>query len=633
MAFSRDFTHFGPFRPVDLGGPAALGIRASRMSQVGPGRCRKTLVLFRAVPPNRSLPHRLNLLRPARWALTTRWAVLALSGGMFGTLALPAQASAAHVHPATARSTPSNSKSGVSGGVTFTNSPGSTSLPRTTALVRVGDRSPQVAAVQRSLMNQGIPVRGGADGFFGPATLAAVKLFQERRGLSPTGEVNATTAHLLGLTAPPALPARGQRGDLVRVLQQALINSGISVRGGADGVFGPATAAAVTSFQSSRSLATTGVVDMATAIALGIVPGSSAVPPAAPAAPAAPAVNPPAPAAPVQQIATPGSSLSMSANIVLTTGHSGDSVRALQNSLIAAGVAVAGGADGRYGPATARAVAAYQTNMRLVPSGTVDTVTAQLLGLIAGPALPRLGNRGNEVASVQQLLINAGIPVRGGADGIFGPVTQAAIASFQVAQGLPATGTLDLRTALFLGFVSGATPPAPASAIPAGPAPAPAPAPSPAPAPAPPVISVFPVLGPCYFADTWQAPRSGGRRHEGVDIIARTGTPIYAVTNGTITRQFFDQPGSLGGNALRLTAPNGTYFHYAHLSTFAEGIKIGSVVRAGEVIGFVGNTGNSSTPHLHFEYHPGGGAAVNPYPLVKAIDRCSVTTPPEIAPL
>ncbi len=145
-------------------------------------------------------------------------------------------------------------------------------------------------------------------------------------------------------------------------------------------------------------------------------------------------------------------------------------------------------------------------------------------------------------------------------------------------------------------------------------------------------MSVFPVLGPCFFADTWQAPRSGGRRHEGTDIIAKSGTPIYAVTNGTITRQYFDKPGSLGGNSLRLTAPNGTYFYYAHFSTFTENIKVGTVVRAGEVIGYVGNTGNSSTPHLHFEYHPGGGAAVNPFPLLKSIDRCSATTPPEIAP-
>lgn len=472
-------------------------------------------------------------------------------------------------------------------------------------------------------MDQGIAVRGGADGYFGPATLAAVKIFQERRGLTPTGEVNATTAHLLGLASSPTLPARGQQGDLVRVLQKALVDAGISLRGGVDGVFGPATASAVTAFQSSRSLATSGIVDMATAIALGIVPGAPSAP--APATPTAPA----APAAPAPPAATPGSSLTVSANVVLATGHSGDPVRALQNSLIAAGVAVAGGADGKYGPATARAVAAYQSNMRLTPSGTVDTVTAQLLGLIAAPALPRLGDRGNNVASVQQLLINVGIPVRGGADGVFGPVTQAAISSFQQSQSLPVTGVLDLRTALFLGFVPGA---APASAVPPS-TPTPSPTPTPTPeTPAPAIISAFPVLGPCFFTDTWQAPRSGGRRHEGTDIIAKTGTPIYAVANGTITRQYFDSPGSLGGNSLRLTAPNGTYFYYAHLSTFADNLKVGSVVRAGEVIGFVGNTGNSSTPHLHFEYHPGGGAAVNPFPLLKAIDRCSVTTPPDVAP-
>ena len=548
---------------------------------------------------------------------------LALSGGVLGSsvgsIALPTTAQAAS-------SGFTRSQTGVSGGVTFTNNANSSTGPRTGIAVRVGDRNTQVAAVQRALIGQGIAVRGGADGYFGPATLAAVKLFQERRGLASTGEVNATTAHLLGLSPAPSLPSRGQRGDLVRVLQQALVDAGISVRGGVDGLFGPATAAAVTAFQSSRSLPTSGVVDMTTAIALGIVPGAPAVSrPAAP-APAAPA-TPPTPTPAAAPTATPGSSISVSAQVIMATGHSGDSVRALQNSLIAAGVAVAGGADGKYGPATAHAVAAYQTNMRLTPSGTVDTVTAQLLGLIAAPALPRIGSRGNEVASMQQLLVNAGIPVRGGADGVFGPVTQAAISSFQQAQGLPVTGVLDLRTALFLGFVPGAGPPA---AVPPAP-PAPSPTPEPAP-PAPPVISVFPVLGPCYFTDTWQAPRSGGRRHEGVDIIAKTGTPIYAVTNGTITRQFFDQPGSLGGNALRLTAPSGTYFHYAHLSTFAENIKVGSVVRAGELIGYVGNTGNSSTPHLHFEYHPGGGAAVNPFPLVKAIDRCSSTTPPEIAP-
>lgn len=534
-------------------------------------------------------------------------AKLAISGiaaSILGTLATPVVA----VEASTGSQRP-RSSSGVSGGISFTSASSGGSLVRSGLLVRMGDRNSQVAAVQRALIAQGIAVRGGADGYFGPATLAAIRLFQEARGLSPSGEVNATTAHLLGLNPAPVLPARGQRSDLVKVLQQALIDSGISVRGGADGFFGPATASAVTAFQSSRAIAPTGIVDLTTAIALGIVPGAPA----------------PAPAPTPAPTSTTGSSITVSANVILTTGHTGDSVRALQNALIAAGVAVAGGADGRYGPATARAVAAYQTNMRLSPTGSVDNVTAQLLGLVAGPALPRLGDRNNSVASVQQLLINAGIPVRGGADGIFGPVTQAAISSFQQSQSLPVTGVLDLRTALFLGFIPGASPPGVVPAPPTTPS-------NPNPTPESPVISVFPVLGPCNFTDTWQAPRTGGRRHEGVDIIAKTGTPVYAVANGTVTRQYFDSPGSLGGNSLRLTLPNGTYFYYAHFSSFAANIKVGSVVRAGEVIGYVGSTGNSSTPHLHFEYHPGGGAAVNPYPVVKAIDRCSVTTPPEMAP-
>lgn len=481
-------------------------------------------------------------------------------------------------------------------------------LVRSAPLVRLGDRGNSVTLVQQALMNQGIALRGGADGYFGPVTLAAVKTFQTQKGLSATGEVNATTAHLLGLAPTPALPERGQRSELVRALQQALIDASIAVRGGVDGYFGPATAAAVQAFQASRGLPATGAVDLPTGIALGIVPGSADATPAAPATPAADAGQ--------------ASSISFTATAYLTPGQSGDAVKAMQSALIAAGIAVKGGADGKYGPATAQAVASYQSAMRLPATGTVDTLTAQLLGLVAGPALPKLGEKSTNVASLQQLLINLGIPVRGGADGVFGPVTQAAVTTFQRSQGLPANGVVDMRTALFLGLIPGATPPA--NVDPSTPTP---PAPD---APSANPLQVFPVLGPCYFTDTWGAPRSGGRRHEGVDIIAATGTPVYAVTAGTITRQFFDQEGSLGGNALRLTAADGTYFHYAHFSAFAEGIKVGSVVRAGEVIGYVGATGNTSTPHLHFEYHPGGGAAVNPYPITKAIDRCKVTTPPEI---
>ena len=83
----------------------------------------------------------------------------------------------------------------------------------------------------------------------------------------------------------------------------------------------------------------------------------------------------------------------------------------------------------------------------------------------------------------------------------------------------------------------------------------------------------------------------------------------------------------MAGNGLRVAQDDGTYFTYLHLSDFAPGIEVGTKVKAGDIIGFNGNTGNSSTPHLHFEIHPGGGAAINPYPYLKAMDECDNTAP------
>jgi hypothetical protein len=141
-------------------------------------------------------------------------------------------------------------------------------------------------------------------------------------------------------------------------------------------------------------------------------------------------------------------------------------------------------------------------------------------------------------------------------------------------------------------------------------------------------LASFPAQGPCWFADTWQAPRGGGRRHEGVDLIAKVGQYVYAVQDGTLTKQNLDRPGSLSGNAWWLTAADGTYYFYAHLLAFAPGLTVGSTVVAGQILGFVGRTGNAGGPHLHFEIHPRGGAAVNPTAAVKAIDGCRTTTPP-----
>jgi len=117
---------------------------------------------------------------------------------------------------------------------------------------------------------------------------------------------------------------------------------------------------------------------------------------------------------------------------------------------------------------------------------------------------------------------------------------------------------------------------------------------------------------PAPFADTWGAPRSGGRRHQGVDMIGQRGIPVLAVVDGIA------EPKSnvLGGTTIWFSGVDGNKYYYAHLDKYGQ---LGSV-KAGTVIGFLGQTGNAqfSIPHLHFEVHPGGGPAVNPYPTVAA---------------
>ena len=144
----------------------------------------------------------------------------------------------------------------------------------------------------------------------------------------------------------------------------------------------------------------------------------------------------------------------------------------------------------------------------------------------------------------------------------------------------------------------------------------------------PTAIKQFPVQGLCWFSDSWGAPRSGGRKHEGVDIIAAQGQKVYAADDGVLTKQYIDAPGLLSGNGWRLTRADGTYYFYGHFSGFAPGLKVGSPVVAGQIIGYVGKTGAAGTPHVHFEVHPGGGAAVNPTPIVTAVNGCKITAVP-----
>ena len=135
---------------------------------------------------------------------------------------------------------------------------------------------------------------------------------------------------------------------------------------------------------------------------------------------------------------------------------------------------------------------------------------------------------------------------------------------------------------------------------------------------------VFPVGGPHSYSDTFGAPRMFGTSyahlHQGTDIFAAHGTPLLACERGVLIKIGSD---TLGGTKLWLVGASGTRYYYAHLSAFAEGVTEGMVVKAGDVVGFVGNTGNAATTpaHLHFEVHPNGGAAVNPYPLLRIVDE------------
>ncbi len=407
----------------------------------------------------------------------------------------------------------------------------------TTGLPVYGDSGPTVVRLQEALISRGFTLKGGADGKFSKTTRYTLQTLQKVAGFKATGVLDERTAKFLGLIAPEQidpnlLPAIGSSGSSVWSVQQALINNGVAIKGGADGVYGIATTVAIAKFQSAKSLPITKVVDSATAIALGLTP----------------------------QVA------------------------------VAKPVVVA------IAPVVAK-VQAATAPVAVTPAAVTP---ASVTGMLSIDTLPTRGQKGDAVRLVQEKLVANSIEVKGGVDGIFGAATAISLAAFQTARGLNVTSAVDMPTAIALGVL----PDLATLGIPE--------------------IKVFPSQGRCSFVDSWQWERSGGRRHEGVDIMGPKGLALYAVLDGTITKMYGAQS-TLSGNALRLTTADGTYFFYAHLDSFAAGIAIGSVVRAGQIIGYMGSTGAAGSSHLHFEVHPLGGSAVNPYPIVKAVDACHIT--------
>ncbi|ABB15671.1 M23 family metallopeptidase [Carboxydothermus hydrogenoformans] len=136
---------------------------------------------------------------------------------------------------------------------------------------------------------------------------------------------------------------------------------------------------------------------------------------------------------------------------------------------------------------------------------------------------------------------------------------------------------------------------------------------------------VFPVAGNQYFISAnWHAPREGGRIHLGIDIFAPEGTEVRAVMSGKVVKSGWL---SLGGNRVLIKDQNGLYHYYAHLKGIRPEIKPGRKVKRGEVIGYVGHTGNADfTPdHLHYGLYAPGMRAVNPYNLLKYWEKNTVT--------
>ncbi len=143
--------------------------------------------------------------------------------------------------------------------------------------------------------------------------------------------------------------------------------------------------------------------------------------------------------------------------------------------------------------------------------------------------------------------------------------------------------------------------------------------------PTPPAGLLLPVQGITVdqLGDTFNDTRGGGRRHEAQDIMAARGTPVLATRDGTIEKLFTSK---LGGLTIYQFGPSRTHaYYYAHLDHYAAGLSEGSRVKRGQVIGYVGSTGNASpdAPHLHFAIFVLGpekrwweGTAIDPYPLL-----------------
>jgi peptidoglycan hydrolase-like protein with peptidoglycan-binding domain len=355
----------------------------------------------------------------------------------------------------------------------------------------------------------------------------------------------------------------GARGPTVRALQRELRSRGFRV--GADGIYGRGTRRAVSRFQRRLGLRVNGTVDRPLLWWLGL-----------------------------SVCRLPGPTTARGGRGgVLRLGAYGPQVCSLQRGLARAGEPIA--VDGGYGPQTRSAVRRAQRRLGLRPTGVADRrLRARLRGgrgrtpVRTGPGTLTIGAQGPRVRRLQAALRRRGFALA--VDGAYGPRTRRAVARYQSRQGRRVNGTANLRLLRELDATRARH------------------------------LLVFPVQGPHNFTNDFGAPRANGP-HEGIDIVAPRGTPLVAVAAGTIDSLSRADTG-LGGVRLWLRDDAGTSYYYAHLSQIAPSLAPGVRVGAGQRIGAVGRTGNArgGIHHLHFEMHPGGGRAVNPYGELRDVD-------------
>lgn len=212
----------------------------------------------------------------------------------------------------------------------------------------------------------------------------------------------------------------------------------------------------------------------------------------------------------------------------------------------------------------------------------------------------REGVSGVDVTALQRELARRRISVV--ADGDFGPATRRAVRIQQNRFGVRASGVASTGFQQRLGLAP--TYKEGAADVPDGAR----------------YLREFPLIGEYRYSDDYGAPRPQGG-HDGNDIIARKGTPVVAVADGTIQRVTPIET-SRGGISVWQLDDEGNSYYFAHLAGIVKGLSAGDQIRAGQRIGSVGNTGDArgGVHHLHFEVHPGDGPSINPYSELRALD-------------